>query len=224
MRIIEGILFDPVGSLADFPADEFEAIAIHMLGRALTTGASGSHAYWDFVNLLESRGSTLDPDDRAFVEACEIRAVDRAELYDDARPALAELTSLATRLIVASSLSEIALCRFLDRFLLHELFTVRASRDTAGGVRSAPISHALEVSGLEADRTLFLTDTAAGLQAAARTGVNVILMMNDPDEAMRLTACNPAGGIVSLHELADFVRLVAAQSARRLTGSTSKAR
>jgi hypothetical protein len=45
-------------------------------------------------------------------------------------------------------------------------------------------------------------------------GVNAILMMNDPDEAMKLTAHEPAGGIVSLHELPDFVRLVAAENAR----------
>jgi hypothetical protein len=47
-----------------------------------------------------------------------------------------------------------------------------------------------------------------------RVGVNAILMMNDPDEAMRLTSHEPAGGIVSLHELPDFVRLVAAENAR----------
>jgi hypothetical protein len=34
-------------------------------------------------------------------------------------------------------------------------------------------------------------------------------MMNDPDEAMRLAMRNPAGGVVSLHELPDFIRLVA---------------
>ena len=39
-------------------------------------------------------------------------------------------------------------------------------------------------------------------------------MMNDPDEAMKLTALGPAGGIVSLHELPDFVRFVLAEDAR----------
>ena len=33
-----------------------------------------------------------------------------------------------------------------------------------------------------------------------------ILLMHDPDEAMRLVANNPAGGIVSLLELPDFIR------------------
>jgi hypothetical protein len=43
-------------------------------------------------------------------------------------------------------------------------------------------------------------------------------MMNDPDEARRLAMHDPAGGIVSLHELPDFVRLVAAENMRTLPG------
>jgi hypothetical protein len=39
-------------------------------------------------------------------------------------------------------------------------------------------------------------------------------MMNDPDEAMRLAVHGPSGGIVSLHELPDFIRLVAAENRR----------
>jgi hypothetical protein len=38
-------------------------------------------------------------------------------------------------------------------------------------------------------------------------------MMNDPDEAMRLAEYNPAG-IVSLHELPDFIRLVGSELRR----------
>jgi hypothetical protein len=37
-------------------------------------------------------------------------------------------------------------------------------------------------------------------------------MMNDPDEAQRLAMHNPAGGVVSLHEMPDFLRLIAAQN------------
>ena len=62
---------------------------------------------------------------------------------------------------------------------------------------------------------MFLTDTAEGLQIANALGLNSILMMNDPDEAMRLAAQDPSGGIVSLHELPDFIRLVAAENARQ---------
>jgi hypothetical protein len=38
--------------------------------------------------------------------------------------------------------------------------------------------------------------------------------MNDPDEAQRLETHKPAGGVVSLHEIPDFIRLVAAQNQR----------
>ena len=78
----------------------------------------------------------------------------------------------------------------------------------------APLVHAIASRSLVPDRVMVLTDTAEGLRAAKRVGANAILMMNDPDEAMRLTAERPDGGIVSLHELPDFVRLVAAENAR----------
>lgn len=38
-----------------------------------------------------------------------------------------------------------------------------------------------------------------------------ILMMNDPGEARRLAMREPAGGIVSLHELPDFIRFLSNQ-------------
>ena len=60
---------------------------------------------------------------------------------------------------------------------------------------------------------MFLTDTAEGLKVAKSVGANAILMMNDPDEARRLAMHDPAGGIVSLHELPDFIRLVTAENA-----------
>jgi beta-phosphoglucomutase-like phosphatase (HAD superfamily) len=214
MHPIEGILFDPVGALAEFPADEFKAIAIHLLGGSLAANASASQAYWDAVNLLDARGWPLDAPDKNAIEAHEIRAVAQASLYEDAAPALSELKALGVRLVVASSLSEAALGHFLDRFALRDAFAGSWSRDTSSGVKRAPLVQALTASTLTPDRTLFLADTAAGLQTARLAGVQAILMMNDPDEAMRLTAHDPAGGIVSLHELSDFVRLVAAENAR----------
>ena len=53
-----------------------------------------------------------------------------------------------------------------------------------------------------------------GIKAARSAGVHPILMMNDPDEAQRLAMHNPAGGVVSLHEMPDFLRLIAAQNQR----------
>jgi beta-phosphoglucomutase-like phosphatase (HAD superfamily) len=213
MRPIEGILFEPVGALAEFQADEFTAIAIDLLGGGLAANASPSQAYWDVVNLLDARGWPLDAPDRDAIEAHEIQAVARASLYEDASPAMSELKALGVRLVVASSLSEAAVGRFLDRFALRDGFAGCWSRDSSGGVKRAPLVQALTASSLTPDRTLFLADTATGLQTARLAGVQAILMMNDPDEAMRLTAHGPAGGIVSLHELPDFVRLVAAENA-----------
>ena len=59
---------------------------------------------------------------------------------------------------------------------------------------------------------MFLTDTLEGIKVARSVGLRPILMMNDPDEAQRLAMHNPAGGVVSLHEMPDFIRLVAAQN------------
>ena len=102
--------------------------------------------------------------------------------YEDADPALANVAALGVQVIQLESLSE----------------------------RS--IAEALTAGSLAGDRVILLTATAAGIRAARSAGVQPVLMMNDPDEAMRLTAENPAGGIVSLHELPDFVRFVNRQS------------
>jgi phosphoglycolate phosphatase-like HAD superfamily hydrolase len=215
IQTIGAIVFDPVGSLAEFPPEPFVDIATRVFSLALAPGVTGSQAYWDVLNLLTSADQPLRAQDRAVIEACECRAVDLASVYEDAAPALSELASLGIRLIAASSLSEAALSRFLERSSLGGWFADRWSRDMAGGVVCEPIAKAIAARFLEADRVMVLADTADGLRAAKHVGANAILMMNDPDEAMRLTAQNPDGGIVSLHELPDFVRLVAAANARR---------
>jgi phosphoglycolate phosphatase-like HAD superfamily hydrolase len=86
------------------------------------------------------------------------------------------------------------------------------TRDDAGGVKSAPLLCALEDASLPREKTMFLTDSLEGIKTARSAGVHPILMMNDPDEAQRLAMHNPAGGIVSLHEMPDFIRLLAAQN------------
>ena len=106
---------------------------------------------------------------------------ERGEPYPDAAPAIAELESLSVKLIPISS------------------------------VTAAAIAAAVADASLSPDRVICLTETEDGIRAAKDAGVAPVLMMNDPDEAMRLTAFNPAGGIVSLHELPDFVRLLAAR-------------
>lgn len=194
MTSIDAILFEPVGTLADFPG--------------------GSKAYWDRVLSQIPVGDSVVGDARAVADAAEIASVEQAVLYEDAAPALSELRTLGVTLIVASSLSDVALTRFIERASLGQFFHDRWGRDTAGGVGSAVLRKAIAATSLTAGHVLFLSDTEAGLRAAEQAGVQPILMMNDPDEAMRLTACKPAGGIVSLHELPDFVRLVAARASR----------
>jgi beta-phosphoglucomutase-like phosphatase (HAD superfamily) len=107
---------------------------------------------------------------------------EHGEMYEDAAPALAELGALGVKLIAVASLSE------------------------------AELTKAVTEASLTADRVICLTDSEQGLRAAKAAGVQPVLMMNDPDEAMRLTSLNPAGGIVSLHELPDLVRLIVTRS------------
>jgi phosphoglycolate phosphatase-like HAD superfamily hydrolase len=107
---------------------------------------------------------------------------ERGETYEDAAPALAELAALGVKLIAVTSISE------------------------------AELTKAVTGAALSPERVICLTDTEQGLRAAKAAGVRPVLMMNDPDEAMRLTSLNPAGGIVSLHELPDLVRLILTRS------------
>jgi hypothetical protein len=70
-------------------------------------------------------------------------------------------------------------------------------------------------------RRLFVLEKrrVEGIKTARSVGVHPILMMNDPDEARRLAMHNPAGGVVSLHEMPDFIRLIAAQFERGVSES-----
>ena len=141
-------------------------------------------------------------------------AVDAASAYEDVGPALSELKAMGIPIFIVSSLSHAAITRFLERYSLGEFFSGVWTRDEAGGVKAAPLVAALNAASLPPDRAMFLTDTVEGIKAARSAGVHPILMMNDPDEARRLAMHNPAGGVVSLHEIPDFIRLIAAQNKR----------
>ena len=104
--------------------------------------------------------------------------------------------------------------RFVDRCSLGEFFSGVWTRDDVGGVKSAPLLAALAGASLAPEKAMFLTDTVEGIKVARSAGVHPVLMMNDPDEAQRLALHNPAGGVVSLHEVPDFIRLLAAQNER----------
>jgi phosphoglycolate phosphatase-like HAD superfamily hydrolase len=217
MQIIEGILFEPVGCLAEFPSEPFHEIAVRFfdpqrLGRRKKPSRSASRSYWHLLNAMES-AEKLGEAERQQVEALELRAVDSAAAYEDVLPALPELKAMGVKLFIVSSLSNAAVTRFLDKVAISDYLSAVWGRDTAGGIKAMPLAKAINGASLNPDRTIFLTDTAEGLKVAKRVGVHSVLMMNDPDEAKRLSMHDPAGGIVSLHELPDFVRFVAAQNA-----------
>jgi beta-phosphoglucomutase-like phosphatase (HAD superfamily) len=204
MQTIKGILFEPVGCLAEFPAEPFLEISAQLSGRKKQTSKSGSRAYWHLLNLMEEPLPTGHDS-----IALEIEAVDGATLYEDVIPALAELKAMGIPRFIASSLSNAAITRFLERWPLLDFDGVW-NRDNSAGIKAAPLTRAVDSASLRPGHTMFLTDTSEGLKVARSVGVNPILMMNDPDEARRLAMQNPAGGIVSLHELPDFIRLVRA--------------
>lgn len=200
MPQVEAVLLEPVGCLAEFPAEPFLEIAAQVFGRKRKPAGSGSRAYWHLLNLMESS-------DAQIVEALEIEAAAGATVYEDVAPALAEVKGLGVTLALTSSLSGAAVQRFLKQSNLAEFFPIVCSRDSAAGIKTAPLRSAIAHAAVPADRVIYLTDTAEGLNTAQNVNIHAVLMMNDPDEAKRLALRAPAGGIVSLHELPDFIRL-----------------
>lgn len=203
MQPIRAILIEPVGCLAEFTADPFLEIAARLFARKKKPARSASRAYWHLLNLMEAAGQLQS------IESLELEAVAAATVYEDVIPALTELRRMDVQLLIASSLSGVAVTSFLERTKAASCFSAVWTRTNAGGIKAAPLAAALE--NLPSRNAVYLTDTAEGLRAAHTAGVDSILMMNDPDEARRLALQGPAGGIVSLHELPDFLRVVSAQ-------------
>src|SRR5258707_848634 len=212
MQTIEGLLLEPVGCLAEFPSEPFHEIAVRLFGRKGKPSQSGSRSYWHLLNLMQAAETPLDAERKSVAEALEAEAVAGASIYEDVLPVLAELRTMGVRLLVASSLSRAAAISFVERCSLGEFFSGVWTRDEAGGVKSAPLLCALGGASLPPEKAMFLTDTVEGIKVARSAGVHPVLMMNDPDEARRLAMHNPAGGVVSLHEIPDFIRLIAAQN------------
>jgi beta-phosphoglucomutase-like phosphatase (HAD superfamily) len=212
MQTIEGLLLDPVGCLAEFPSGPFHEIAVRLFGRKGKASPSGSRSYWHLLNLMEAAEIPLDGERKAIADALEAEAVAAASIYEDVLPVLVELRTMGIRLLIASSLSRSSIMSFVGRSSLGEFLSGVSTRDEVGGVKAAPLLAALNGASLPPERAMFLTDTVEGIKVARDAGVHPILMMNDPDEARRLAMHNPAGGVVSLHEIPDFIRLIAAQN------------
>jgi len=219
MQSIEGLLLDPVGCLAEFPSGPFHEIAVRLFGRKGKASPSGSRSYWHLLNLMEAAETPLKGERKNLAEALEAEAVAGASIYEDVLPVLAELRTMDIQLCIASSLSRSSITAFIERGSLGEFFSGVWTRDdrlqgAVGGVKSAPLLAALSGASLSPDQAMYLTDTVEGIKVARSAGVHPILMMNDPDEARRLATHDPAGGVVSLHEIPDFIRLIAAQNKR----------
>jgi phosphoglycolate phosphatase-like HAD superfamily hydrolase len=150
------------------------------------------------------------------VQELEIEAVNAASVYEDIVPALRELKAMGVHLSIASSLSDAAITRFLEKHSLGEFFDGVWNSDNSGGIKAVPLIRALRGASLRPENVAFLTDTIEGIKVARAAGVHAILMMNDPDEARRQATHNPAGGVVSMHEIPDFIRLIAAQNSQQV--------
>jgi len=212
MQTIHAVLFELVGCLAEFPASKFDQIATRLFGKNFANSA-GSEAFWEVLGLIEKSDGKLDPPGKDTAENLELEAVDQVEIYDDVVPALSELKSMSIQLLVASSLSGGAVNRSLERFALRELFSGVWNRDTAGGVKALPRIKAMESASLHPENVITLVDTIESLNVAQDLGTNSILMINDYEQGRRLALYGPTGGIVSLRELPDAIRL-AAESAK----------
>jgi phosphoglycolate phosphatase-like HAD superfamily hydrolase len=212
MRAIKAVLVEPVGCLAEFPSEEFNEIAGSLFESGAPSSESGSEVYWQLLDLMEQAGDGLTPSNAAIAEELELQAIDRVHLYEDVAPALAALKAMDITLLIASSLSAPAVNRFLEKFSLAPYFSAVWTRDNAGGVKAAPLLKAIESAGVQPEQVMCLVDTADSIELANRIGVNSMLMFNDYDEGKRLALLGPTGGIVSLHELPDAIRLVTSRS------------
>jgi beta-phosphoglucomutase-like phosphatase (HAD superfamily) len=211
MRAIQAVLLEPAGCLAEFQAADFIQAARQLSSNAGAEPTTGSQAYWRFVKLLGQTGGGPSLLERKDVQKFELQAVDNAELYEDVTAALHQLRQMDVKVLIASSLSRAAVDRFLERFSLRELLTGSVTRDEANDVMAQPLLKAAKDASLDPARTIYLTDAEEGLIIGKEVGMNVMLMINDHDEGHRLAGYDPAGGIVSLIELPDGLRLIAQQ-------------
>jgi beta-phosphoglucomutase-like phosphatase (HAD superfamily) len=213
VEIIKAVLLEPVGCLAEFRTEEFNNAASDLFGASHDTEATGSQAYWRLLGLMEK--GAVAGENLLRLQTLELQAVEHAEIYEDVRFCLEELKSLGVAAFLVTSLSRAAMARFIERHGLADLIAGSVARDEAGGVMAKVLRLAIDQTGLDPAHVMALADTAPALELTKRLGLNAMLMINDYDEGRALAERNPAGGIVSLAELADALRLIEQRSGIR---------
>ena len=208
MDAIAAVLFEPVGCLAEFHAAEFDQAVREVLGASMDDATSGSQAYWRLLGLIERAGGAIAAPQLLRLQALELAAVERAELYEDVVPSLQKLREGGVQNILVSSLSRGAIARFIERFSLTDLFAGVIAREDDQAVMGVPLRRAIAQAALDPQRLIYLVDTAEALDMAKPLGLNALLMINDYDEGRALAERNPAGGVVSLAELAGALQLI----------------
>jgi phosphoglycolate phosphatase-like HAD superfamily hydrolase len=216
---IKAVLFEPVGCLAEFRADEFNKASVELLAPTPDAAASGSHAYWRLLGLLAPRWGTLSQAEWERLRGFELEACEHADLYPDVRACLEELKQIGVAAYIVSSLSRAAVDRFIVRFSLADLLAGVIAREDAQGVMEAPLRHAIAQTKLDPGRLMVLVETAEAITVANSLRLNAMLMINDYDEGRLLAERSPAGGLVSLAELPDALRLI-----EQRAGLTAQAR
>jgi phosphoglycolate phosphatase-like HAD superfamily hydrolase len=217
VEAIAAIMVEPVGCLAEFPAEEFDLAARELFGAAAAASATGSQAYWRLLGLLDENRGAPASQGLGRLDELELAAVERAELYEDVRPSLEAVRATGVQTYLVSSLPRRALARFVERFDLAGLFSGQVARDDARGVMVHPLRHAMDAAGLTPRRVIYLADTAEALAMARQLDVNALLLINDYDEGRALAEQRPIGGLVSLAELADALRLIEQRAGLRRT-------
>ena len=64
MHAVEAIVFEPVGCLAEFPAEPFIEIGARFFRGKRNASKSGSRSYWHLLNLMQMSGRILDAAER----------------------------------------------------------------------------------------------------------------------------------------------------------------
>jgi phosphoglycolate phosphatase-like HAD superfamily hydrolase len=208
MDAIAAVMFEPVACLAEFRAEEFERAARELFASTADAAASGSQAYWRLLGLLDRAPADRAAEVHARLEELELAAVEHADGYEDVAPALEKLKSTGVQAYLVTSLSRQAVVRFTERFALDKFFAGSVARDEARGVMAQPLRRALAEAQVDPRQVIYLIDTAEALDMAKPLGLNTLLMINDYDEGRALAERRPAGGIVSLAELADALLLI----------------